>query len=223
MNKHVIAICMCLLVVTSVAAQEFVGTIGISMQSLKELKAYQSSVINNMTIPLKTTQSFPNFLQYQLGLRFLVTPKIKIGGTVYLTSTAARSAASDYSGEMTIDQKLSCVGGGGFFSYVLVQKERWNLAPYAIMGINYSHLSMITNIDVTGVERSRDESKFNALSSMFEAGLEFQYNLNDRLTVHANAGGHLSSSEKLTDDYGDEMGIVNWSGAKVMTGICYRF
>jgi len=204
-------------------AQELIASVGMSIQNQAALKSYQERVINFSTfVPLKSTQSFPSYLQYQLSFRSPVTKRIKLGGTMYLTSTAARSAASDYSGEVVIDQKLWCVGAGGYFSYALANRKDWSISVYAIPGLDLSGLK-ITNTVNSGVYHENEQTNADAISAVLEGGFEFQYNISERLMVNLNAGGHFSNRAMLVDDYEQSVTHVNWSGFKIMTGIGYRF
>lgn len=220
-NTIIVSLALCL-IVTGAASQELIGTVGISFQKLQDLKANQRYVAGNNYIRLTPTQSFPPYLQYQFGVRFLVTPKVKLGGTMYLTSTAGRSVTSDYTGSVTLDEKLWCLGGGGYFAYVLHQQQRWNIAVYAITGMDVSSLKTTYSVLLSGAERYHEESKDAAISAALEGGLEFQCNINDRFAFHANAGFHAGAPAQLNDEYDTEVLTINWTGAKVMAGICFR-
>ncbi|MEJ7644918.1 MAG: hypothetical protein WKF87_10005 [Chryseolinea sp.] len=220
--KH--AIILTALFVTSFQclSQELIGSIGISAQAMRELKELQAFNVNQGPATLKNTQSFPPFLQYQLGMRFILSERVKLGGILYLTSTAARSAISDYTGSITVDQKLGCVGTGAYFAYVVTHANRWKISLYAISGVEFSSLNLSVHVNIPSVEVSKRQSKFGAVSAMAEGGLEFQRAVTDRLSLHLNIGAHLSPPTDLINDDNERFGRVNWTGAKIMGGLCYK-
>lgn len=211
-----------LIVIGHVNAQEVIGVTGISLHSLSKLKKLQRNYINEAIVTLESTQSFPPYLQHGLTVRFPITAKISVGASAYGTSTAARSDYQDYTGMIRVDQSLRCIGAGAYVNYVFQEFEKGKFALYALAGAEHSTLNLNINIQI-GNSGENDKETFKALSPMCEFGFESVWHLPRQFFVHMNAGFHVSRQSMLTASDNSEYEKVNWTGAKVLMGLGYRF
>lgn len=202
-------------------AQEVVITSGLSVQLLLDLKQRQREHENNGFVDMRSTQSFPPYLQYGGAMTFAISPRFRMGPSLYITSTAARSAYADYSGEMRIDQKLGCFGSAVYATFMLSTHEKGTLSLYALAGLDYTTLK-VTEILRTQYTTSESEETYHAISPMQEIGFQYQWHLNSTWSVQFNGGIHIGVSMPLSngnEDYAE----VSWSGFKMLTGVAYRF
>jgi hypothetical protein len=208
----------------SAFAQELIVAIGLSVHSLEKLKSAQSRLFSEYAVQLKSTQSFPPFLQYGVAMRFpLSNPKITLGGNVYGTSTAARSTYEDYSGQLEIDQRLRCIGFGFTFTYTLQEFTNAKLNLYTSVGAEFSTLKMDATLRLFN-STDNLENTYQAISPMGEVGLEYQYNLSQKFFLQGSGMLHVNQEEMLINKDDDtEYEYVNWTGVKLLIGIGYRF
>jgi hypothetical protein len=218
----------CLVMVSSINlaanAQEIIGAAGLSAHSLTKLKNFQEHYLNDAIVTLKSTQSFPPFLQYGAIVRFPLNHLWKVGAYVYGTSTAARSTYEDYSGMIRVDQSLRCVGFGLYGSFDLSKQANGALSIYCVPGINLSTMTASVDIRV-GDDQESSKEDYTAISPVGELGLEYTQALGASHFVFRFSGGFLFSKESmLTNNKSEsEWEYVNWTGGKLMLGIGYTF
>lgn len=218
----------CLVTVLSVRlevhAQEIIGVAGLSAHSLTKLKNFQEYYVNDAIVTLKSTQSFPPYLQYGGIFRLPLTRLWKVGAYVYGTSTAARSTYEDYSGMIRVDQSLSCIGFGLYGSFDLSKQANGALSIYCVPGINLSSMTASVEIQV-GDERESSKEDYAALSPVGELGLEYTQGLGANHFVFRFSGGFLVSKDSMLSNKKNESEweYVNWTGGKLMIGIGYKF
>jgi len=221
--KKVIIFSFLFFILQSAFAQEIIFSTGISMHSLKKLKNFQNNYINNAVVTLKSTQSFPPFLQYSFLARMRVSENLKAGISVYQTSTAARSTYEDYSGKLEVDQSLRCIGTGIYTSYLINKTPKGKISVYANLGVDLSTLDLAINARVfDAVDNSKET--FHATSLMAEIGIEYQHFFSKQFFLHINGGPHISQEKMLKSDSDhSEWEKVNWTGFKLMAGIGFNF
>jgi hypothetical protein len=207
------------------AAQELIVGAGLSVSQHDDLELRQKLDVYEIGLPLKSVQSYPDYLQYSVIGRVRVGRRFQLGGSIYTTSSAARSVYEDYSGIWRMDYKLTCIGFGvnGNFS-IYNPTPSTAIKVYVMLGWDISKLEMEEYARTTGFYRTKSQS-YKAASTMSEAGLEFQYFFSKKFFIHLNGGFHLNADAKLSSDDGiqPEYGSVNWLGLKAITGIGYRF
>lgn len=215
---------MLLVINVTAHAQEVIGVSGLSGHSLTKLKDLQREYINDAVVTLKSTQSFPPYLQHGFILRFRANDVLKLGAYVYGTSTAARSLYEDYSGMVKVDQSLRCLGVGLYSAFLLTREGAGTLSAYCVAGVNLSRMKTAIDIHVSGSRESISEI-YTASSPMAEVGLEYTRRLGaSNFTFLFSGGFHLSKERMLTnEESGNEWEYVNWTGGKMMAGIGYKF
>jgi hypothetical protein len=226
MTTQRIGACLVLVLSINLAgnAQEVIGVSGLSAHSLTKLKDFQQYYVNDAIVTLKSTQAFPPYLQYGGIVRFPVGRLWKVGAYVYGTSTAARSPYEDYSGMITVDQSLRCIGLGLYGSFDLSQVENGTISVYCVPGINLSTMTASVDIRV-GDDHESSTEDYAAMSPVAEVGLEYSHGLGTSHFTYRVSGGFLFSRESmLTNEKSEsEWEYVNWTGGKLMLGIGYNF
>ena len=203
-------------------AQEVIVMTGLSIHSHNKLKSAQANF--DFGVDLKSTQSFPPFLQYGLAMRFpLGQSRATLGGLFYSTSTAARSTYEDYSGRLDVDQRLRCLGLGFTFLYTLNESGKSKFNLYTSTGVEISTLKMDINLRLN--DNSENVSNtYRAFSPMVEAGFEYQYHWSKKFFVQSILALHISQEAILNSTTGgSEYENVNWTGGKILIGIGRKF
>lgn len=175
-------------------------------------------------VPLKAVQNYPSYFQHSLVARFPLGNRFKLGGTIFSTSSAARSIYEDYSGVQHMDYSLRCLGFGVTGSFSLFKPTpSLSVNLYAILGWNITTLKTHEYISLKsyGTILNRTE-QYGAASPSTEIGIECQYFFTDKFFVRGSVGLHINSDATLTNDSQD-YATVNWTGVKALAGIGYRF
>lgn len=206
-----------------VQAQELVAIGGLSIHSLSDLKSFQRSMNNELVVPMKSTQSFPNYLQFGGILRFRAgNENLKMGVIGYTTSTTARSDYSDYSGTQRIDYRLRCVGVSYYISYCLQRYKHSSISLYGHLGILYNTLEI--DLSITVYDQSTVEHyEFNSVNEVAEMGLEYKHSLGGNFFVTGQGGFHANIANEMQTDEGDSIPAADWTGVKLMVGIGFSF
>lgn len=221
MMRALFVFALCVNVIQA-GAQDLVLNTGISFHSLSKLKRFQDLYINDALVPLKSTQSFPPFLQYGFSVRSKLgaTSKLVGGVTVFSVSTAARSTYADYSGRVNVDQTLYAFGASVSLLYPLTFSGKGKLLVYTNIGYEFSKLKLALDIVVNG-NSDKGNDVYKASTPMSDLGLEYQYTINERLFVNLAGGYHIGLEAFLKNSSG-RYEKINWTGAKLLFGVGYR-
>lgn len=223
--KKIVLIFLILLCWHDSISQELMVNAGWSISNHADLQRYQQQYIYETGLPLKAVQSYPSYFQYSLVARFPLGQRFQLGGTVFTTSSAARSVYEDYSGIWQMDYSLRCLGFGVTGIYSLNKPApSVSLNLYAILGWNITSLKTYEYASLTsGVPFRNHTEQYRAASPSSEIGLECQYFFAGNFFIRGSAGFHLTSSATLVNGgSGDDYAAVNWSGARALLGIGYR-
>jgi hypothetical protein len=208
----------------SAQAQEILFNSGISFHSLSQMKSFQNSLNNEFFVPMKSTQSFPSYLQFGITYRSsLRTKPIRVGTSIYTTSTAARSTYSDYSGTQQLDFKLWCLGISGYINYRVKEFNKSELSFYGHTGTLFNKLNTDFIVQLgDNTEHSRES--FKSLNLVVELGVEYKYFLNPKFFVELQGGMHLNSaSDMQSTGNGNSIPAADWTGFKLMICVGYSF
>lgn len=226
MKKFTYYLFSCIFFPVSLFSQDIVVSSGLSQASMKDLKNLQQYLIAEFPVEFKNTQSFPVYFQYNLTVTFKETEKFRWGLRTYTTSTGARSVYSDYSGEVRVDQTVSCIGVVLHSELILKKFARSELAMVLEVGHILSHLSVEGYFKLGNTPAETYTEKFKSGNRMFETGLCYRYLLNDRLFLFTQAGvqGNVTRELQSTVDGSTLDGFsADWSGFKAFVGLGLRF
>lgn len=210
----------------SLHGQDIVASAGISQASMNDLKRLQEYLVVEFPVEFRNTQSFPPYFQYNITTTFSGSEKFRWGLRAYTTSTGARSVYADYSGEVRVDQTVSCIGIALHSELILKKFNRSELAMVLEVGHILTHLTVDGYFRLGNSPAETFNEKFKSANRMFETGLCYRYLLNDRLFlftqvgVQGNVTGDLQSRSdgSSLDDFS-----ADWSGFKAFMGMGLRF
>jgi len=95
---------------------------GWGIYSMKELKEFNESILENIPVEAAITDNFPSRLYYDASINYLANQKFSMGFTYSYTTTGSRISYNDYSGELKYDDIVSGHSPGVHITILLRNK-----------------------------------------------------------------------------------------------------
>jgi hypothetical protein len=197
------------------------------------LNQFQQSRTDQIQLPLKITESYPNtpFYRAELALNNIrYIGKIALFYGFY--STGARSTVSDYSGRADLDAVINGNQFGLTLQKELIQQVRWSFGTFADVTYLFSKLRTTDNLEITYPQQITDKQEYNLVANgiALEPGLEASYHLKP-LIFQINLGYLIDFSKELHLKGNKDMilGVNNqkvtpqWSGFRIGLQVSYVF
>jgi len=192
---------------------------------MNDLKDMHKEMINSSIdngLPLKATMSFPASVGCEAGADWTKGSLI-LGGFANYTMTKGSLQYADYSGEQTIDQKLSRYSLGLKIGRYLFSRQ---FSVYGKTAFTYTALDILSETQLTTGENFNYAFSYRSLGISFEPGIQWSYPW-QRFTLFAHGGYQFQFSGKTyyTKDAdihltnGNQEVHVDWSGIRVGIGI----
>lgn len=204
---------------------------GFGMYSMNDLKEIQKGIGSSFPIQGQITDQFPGTTYYEAGfIKDSEDRKPFYGLALLYMSTGGRVQYTDYSGSLTSDQLVSCIGFSIPFGLILNPESTFKLRLDLRPGILLNSLEVTYEASI-GSQTQNDATRFRSVNFFFQPTLNVERNLGS-FTAFAGLGYHFSivsgkvilegndNAYLLTPD-GKQAGL-NWSGVRVAVGIGYR-
>ncbi|MGQ8338950.1 hypothetical protein ACUNWD_20495 [Sunxiuqinia sp. A32] len=199
--------------------------LGVGSYEMKTLKTLQQYRLEQVTIPLKTTEEFPMTLNYRAELAlndWSIFNKLGIFGA--FNSTGARSTVSDYSGRIDLDAIINGTQLGLTLQKHIQETGELATGFYVDASWMFTTLKMKDYLDIEIYPAGREDENYQFKASGFalEPGFYMQYRLNN-VRLQANIGYMIDFSRKLfVDGNKDQWLEINrqviypgWSGIRL--------
>lgn len=232
MKRYLKIFCIFSFFFSSAGYSQDIGiTIGYGTFKMEDLKALNEEIASqNQSLGLKTTNNFPGFLILGANGFAPISEKFELGGQISLASTGSRMAYSDYSGSMTIDQKLYGVNVGVTPRVILEQDQKNMISLEGTTGITVSGHSIKSSLQV-GDETDSDLVKFSSLNLFFEPGFRYGRILGEsplRISVRMAYNINVVKGKLLFSDdkeafltVNEEPAHADWSGFRTEINFSY--
>ena len=205
---------------------------GYSSYSMKEMKSFQKELQADFPEGSRVTETFPDFLYYDLAVTTEISDQFILGGFIRYGSTGGRIHYSDYSGEVRGDQLIQYVSLGSPLGMNIYKNEEKSFSVHADLRPQLSYCFL--NLEFYSRLDTQDEAqslKFTAFNVSLEPGFTAEkyirhWGINFFAGYHLNlVKGNLMFKEidqaYLQNKDGDPV-HVSLSGLRISLGISYR-
>lgn len=149
---------------------------GITSTEQKSLKNFMNYLAASSKVKGKITDNFPSYFYFNTEVSYSPVKHFTLGLFLDLTSTGARWAYSDYSGEDVLDLKArnTLIGFSGYFDDVIT--GNLNYCVGIKIGYEFSKLILEERLRL-GNDMQAISNQFNAGSFVIMPGAKISYNL----------------------------------------------
>jgi hypothetical protein len=198
------------------------GECGAGTFYMKDLKAFQTSMIPDLGVNVESISKFPPYYGYGLSLVYFINSKIGLGITGDFFSTGGRNYYKDYSGLYSFDLLTHAFNFGTVFSLSHVVGKHLNTYIEIQQGLKISKLKMSEKLTITDpiISESYD---LQSTSWWIKPGYRIEFKLFKGISAGAFLGAefnpgsilHLENIHDavLTNKNGGRVKI-NWSGLR---------
>lgn len=215
-----ILIFMFLIAGTKAQRMGFSASVGVSSQSMEDMKYIQQYILGTYPVEGKITSSFPPFTNVSVNLRKEWYDYLHFGGGYSYSATGGKSSYSDLTGRIVTDMSISSHRLGAFLSYTILGGDRLDLALNGRADVNLCSVNIESTINILGYI-SRIYNQYRSIGPSISAGADLLYKFSG-FSMGINAGymvdlpGELNNTQgddKLTDpnDPGKIL-TANWTG-----------
>lgn len=192
---------------------EILGTTGIGMFAMKDLKGLNNSVIESLPFPAEITASFPSQACFGGRLSYTFRRTYKLGISFEYTSTGSRISSRDYSGSYCFDNLVRSSAFGIINEFRIAGWDPLQLDISLLTGPILSKIRMEEELQVADTSFA-DKNTFRALGFFAEPQLVLTCQLRwVKFGIYIgyllDFGGKLS-----TGDGGRYNTSVSWSGLR---------
>lgn len=202
---------------------EILGTTGIGMFRMKDLKGLNNSVIESLPFPAKVTADFPPRACFGGRLTYTFRRNYKLGLSFEYASTGSRISSRDYSGSYRLDNLVRSSALGIINEFRIAGWNGLQLDITVLTGPILSNIRMEEELQVADTSFT-DLNTFRALGFFAEPQLTLTWEIR-WLKFGIYIGYLLDSGGELTaGDGGKYKTSVSWTGlrAGLILGISTR-
>jgi hypothetical protein len=190
---------------------------------MSDLKVFQSSLLPDLGVDVKTLSRFPGYYGYGVSLLYVFKSGTGVGFCSDIYSTGGRNYHKDYSGLYKLDILTHAYNVGTVLSKKLYEGKRLVSNIEIQQGLKFSKLTMNETMVVT--EPVFDHT-INLVSSSWwiKPGFRAEYKVFKFLSVGTFAGGEINlngilhlkgNKDAVLQNQARQKVTINWSGLRV--------
>jgi hypothetical protein len=198
------------------------GECGVGTFYMKDLKAFQTSMIPDLGVNIESISKFPPYFGYGLSLVYFINPKMGLGITGDFFSTGGRNYYKDYSGSYSFDLLTHAYNIGTVLSFTHITSSHLTTFIEIQQGVKISKLTMSEKIIITDPVMS-ESYDLKSTSWWIKPGYRIEFKLFKGFSAGAFLGAefnpgsilHLESNRDATLRNKDgKLVHINWSGLR---------
>ena len=147
---------------------------GFAAQRMDDLKYLQEYILSTYPVEGKITSSFPPFTNVSLNVVKEWYDYLHLGGGYTFATTGGKSSYSDYTGSIGTEMDVTSHRLGAFLSYIIVERDRLDLALYGRVDANLSAVQIESAVNVLGLI-NRIFNQYRSISPSGTAGIELMF------------------------------------------------
>lgn len=205
--------------------------LGAGQFMMQELKSLNSERLEGIAVNAKILQNYPIYLTHTLVVSQNFSDFHRLGLSFEHQSTGSRISYKDYSGELTLDTRLTANSIGMFYEGYIAEKKGIDLACGSYLYLNFSSLQFDNFIRVNS-ETQSEKINFNSqgisLQPFFSASKQIKsFILGTELSAYLNIISrdlYLQQNKDATLVNNDGNTIrPDWTGLRFKARISYIF
>jgi hypothetical protein len=185
---------------TNAQSWNLYGNIGYASYSLDELKKYQDFLKRGLIVNATTTEEFPSFITYALGINRQWKTS-SLGIEFGHGSTGGRLFYQDYSGKIIADQLVSNNSFSLIPSHILFDKKGLLISVGLKISIVLHSLELNNQLNIGG-QLITEQARFKSLNIGFQPCINVEKNVIKSFYIRCSIGYELQSKSeaRLTDN-----------------------
>lgn len=205
--------------------------LGAGQYMMQGLKSLNKQRLEGIAVNAKILQNYPIYFTHTLVISQSFAEINYLGISIEHQSTGSRISYKDYSGELTLDSRLTANSIGIFYEGIVAEKKGIDIAWGSYLYYNFSSLQFDNYLKVNSGTQSeiiRFESKGISLQPFISASKQVKsLILGTELSAYLNIASkdfYLAQNKDATlvDNNGSEIS-PDWTGLRFKARISYIF